>query len=195
MPRGIPGSRRTAPADIVDDRIQDTELPGLEADPKPGQRRRGRPRGSSSAVGAKTKILARSSTGKVLSRSAMIGMVATEIHAAMSMLVSVWAFKDPECAGSFQDTVMTPDGEKERIEAIAEQIAAIIGRNDALLATMASGGIVLNIGMLVHLFTGPVKAIVKAHGPGGHGHRNEEGPDDQIDYSQYNAPSLIPSGA
>lgn len=161
-----------------------TDADELPPDPQPGERRRGRPRGSTS----RPKIIARAPSGKVLSRAQMVGMVTTEIHAVLAMAVNVWAFRDPYCAGAFQDTVMTATGEKDRLEAIAEQFADMIGRNDALLATFAKGGVLLNAGMLLNLLAAPVKTVIKAHGPGGHGHKEEE--PEEPDYAQYNAPAF-----
>lgn len=183
MPRGVPAARN-AGATIKDESLPG--LDGLQADPKPGEKpRRGRPRGSKSAP----KIIGRSSTGKVMSRAQMVSQVATELYAFASAMVGLWSFRDPECAESFTDTVMTSSGERERLEAICEQFANIIGRNDHLLATMAKGGIIVDVGVMMSLLSGPIKTIIKAHGPGGYGHELAEGQPDH-DYSKYEAPSL-----
>ncbi len=196
MPRALrmPAAKKaaTTPDQEFKNEVLDG-LEGLKADPKPAAAKRppGRPRGSKNAPAKATprNIIGRSTaTGKTMSRSQMVDAVATEIYAFLTLAVGGWSLRDPECADLWMDDVNVNGRTQERLEAIADQFAAIIGRSDKLLATMAEGGIIVNIGVLTTLLAKPVKAIFKAHGPGGHNHQAEEG--DAPNYDQFQAPAL-----
>lgn len=168
---------RRAAADLVDQ-----ELPGLEldADPEPRAPRRGRPRKTTTpvkAAGTRGKIPARTSSGQIMSKNAMISKVQGEIYTWLSLFAAAWEIRDPECASVLYEpaTVPGPNGpaQVERLAAITDRLVAMIARNDAVLETLAKSGIIGDAAVLGGLLLPVGRQLWRAHGPMGVGHAQE----------------------
>jgi len=172
--------------------LEDQALPGLDGldqDPAPAaaRPRRGRPPGSRSKSTI-TKSTPRSAAGRVLSKTQMKAKVATELYGFASMFAGIWGMRDP-CAAVLAEVVPTPEGDRERLEAIVMRTVDILARNDSVLGALAKSGLIGEIGMLGSLLYPVGKQIWQAHGPNGTGHRSvEELQDEYVD--RYPAPSL-----
>lgn len=164
-------------------------MPGLEnlaQDPQPAAKRRpGRPAGSVT----KKRTATKAAPGD-LTKAQLKAKVKTELYAFASMGFEMWEINDPDCAGPWLDSVNTPYGEMQRLEAIIDRMVDIMARNDSVLEFFAKTGVIGEGLMLGQLLMKPIKALIKAHGPGGTGHRRNE---EEIasDYqARYPAPAL-----
>jgi hypothetical protein len=118
----------------------------------------------------------------------MKAKVATELYGFASMFAGIWGMRDP-CAAVLAEVVPTPEGDRERLEAIVMRTVDILARNDSVLGALAKSGLIGEIGMLGSLLYPVGKQIWQAHGPNGTGHRPvEELHDEYVD--RYPAPSL-----
>lgn len=170
--------------------IRDEVIPGLEQDPAPVRRGPGRPPGTKNTPKpANPKIKMRNSSGQVMSKAQLKAKVATEIYGFASMFVGLLGMKDA-CADVFLEEARMPDGStQERLAAIVGKTVDILARNDNVLSAMATTGLIGELSMLGALLAPVVKQVWAAHGPGGHGHREELG--DVGEYAhRYPAPSL-----
>jgi hypothetical protein len=163
---------RSAPA-LVENLGELSGLEDLPQDPAPGKRGPGRPRGSTTtrkAVGNKARIPARTSTGKIMSKSEMAAKVKAELLMGSTALLALWDIKDPECALLMWEMVGPPGSQQSRLEAIVDHVVSIISRNLSVLEFMAKSGLMIEISMLAGLLAPIGKQVWKAHGPGSLGH-------------------------
>lgn len=176
------------------------ELDKMDADPQPTTRRGpGRPRKTETAdapksAGNRGKIAARTASGTIMSRAAMIAKVESELYTYFSLAVATWEIKDPECAGMMLEQVVLPTDSgpvrMERLAAIVNRLTAIIARNDRILAMLAKSGLIGEAAVLGSLLVPVGRQIWAAHGPTGDGHAR--GVDD-VTAEQY--PAYRPTAA
>jgi hypothetical protein len=167
-------ARRTTPA--IEAELADTELPGLEdlpQDPAPAPARRGRPRKAAApvkkAAGNRGRIPTRTATGRIRSKAELRAQVGTEVYTWLTLAAGAWEMTDPDCAGLLYEA--TPQGQ-ERLMVVAERLTNMLCRNDSVAEFIVSSGIVGDAVALLGALLPIGKAVFKAHGPGGHGHRS-----------------------
>lgn len=168
----------------------DQGLPGtsdLGQDPEPGSPRRRTARKATTTRRTTTKrgsIGQRTSTGRIMSKSAQMAKVRDELYMWGSLIVGTVQLRDP-CADMMFETVKVGGEERERLDAFVERLTSIIARNDRLLTMAASSGIIGEIAALATLLYPVAREVVRVHGPGGHGHRMEGSAD--VDPTTYPA--------
>jgi hypothetical protein len=150
----------------------------VPADPAP-KRGPGRPRKETATTqGNRSRVPARTASGKIMSKSAMQAKVAAELYTYLSLFAAGWEMRDPECAAVVYDQVTIPTErgpvQVERLQGVVDRMVAIISRNQAVLETMANSGIIGEIAMIGHLLWPIGRQLWSAHGPAGRGHTNEQ---------------------
>lgn len=139
-------------------------------DPRPRAARSvGRPR---KAAGTRGRIAARTPTGRIASERDMIAKVRAEVGMWLEVGAGAWEMADPDCAASLSEPMR--NGE-DRLDMIADQVTAMLGRHKGVLAFAANTGILSNAIMLIVALKEPAKAVYRAHGPGGHRHHTDTG--------------------
>jgi hypothetical protein len=157
----------------------------LGQDPAPSVRRPRRARATkSTATGNRGKIAARTASGKMMSKAAMVEKVSGEVYMYLGLFASGFEAMEESRYGEscvsevvWQDVVVpTPDGpvKTERLAGIAERLTAMIARNDKLLARAAQTSIIGDIAMMAHLAFPIARAVWAHHGPMGAGHRTAD---------------------
>lgn len=178
----MPRPKKAAPTSTA---AVDEPMFDIPADPEPSQPRSRRAPASRAATGRpagrpRTKAGPRASNGRVMSAVAMRAKVEGELYGLMVLASSVFSAKDPCAEIPFE---VNRQG-VTHAEAMASAYTALLARNDKALAFVASSGIMGDV-LTAILATAPVvMGIMRAHGPGGTGHGDQE---DQIDANRYPA--------
>lgn len=184
-------TRRTSTATAE---LEDVALPGLDdlqTDPEPAPAKRTRRARSSATSSPRTttsrgRIGTRSSSGRIMSKAAMVDKVTTELHFFLGLGFSVASVREPCLEAIFEPMEMAgPNGqpiEVDRVGVVAERLTAMIARNDKLLKFAAESGIIGDAIMLASALAPVGQAIWRAHGPGGTGHGEpKEGTTSDVD--------------
>jgi hypothetical protein len=100
----------------------------------------------------------------MVSKTAQVNQVRAEVQTYLTLANAAFMIRDPSCASVVQ--VQIPE--------IADATAALIGRNEAMLAVMTKSGILTDVIRLLGAALPIVRVIWSAHGPGGSGHELEE---------------------
>lgn len=171
---------------VTSDTLTDAPFPELAeldpaaADPTPGQapKRRGRPPGSTNKTGTRGRIATRTPSGRIASKAQMQAKVREEVELWLSLGQGLWETRDPECAST---------ASPERIATIADSLTALIARSPRLLEYAASSGVIGDVIRLITAAAPIVVAVLKAHGPAGHGHSQDADINDVNDFPAYAA--------
>lgn len=180
----MPRARKPV-AELPDDDDLLVKPEAVPDDPRPraargaGRPRKAAPRGA----GSRGQIPARTPAGRIMTNAQMEAKVRAEVGMWLEMGAGAWEMVDPECASSL--AIPMRNG-ADRVDTIADQVTAMIGRNKSVLAFAAKSGIISNAVMLLGALVPVGKAVYRAHGPGGHGHHMDTGVSGDFD-SQYPA--------
>jgi hypothetical protein len=141
-------------------------------------------RSAAKSTGNRGKIAARTASGKMMSKAAMVEKVSGEVYMYLSLIASAVETAEEARYGEscitetvWSDVVVpTPDGpvKTERLAGIAERLTAMIARNDKLLARAAQTGMIGDIATIMHLVLPIGLSVWRHHGPMGTGHRPVE---------------------
>lgn len=171
-------ARKTGPESLVDTPFELEGLDNLDKDPQPAAPKRGpgRPRKATSgaAPARRRSAPARTSSGRIMSKDQMKAKVSAELYGLAALMAGGWAMRDP-CAETLFETSNIGGVDQERLTVIVERTVALIARNDAALEFCAKSGALGETLALATALWPVAKAIYQAHGPGGHGHRLDEG--------------------
>lgn len=167
----MPRTRRTPVIDRTDD--EDDDFP---QDPEPADMRPAKV--TSRGPG---KIPARTSSGRVASKTSLVKAAEEELRAYLTLAVAGWSMADPDCADLF---------DKERIDLIVTRVVKILARDEKVLVYFTKAGIISDCVALLSALLPVAKAVWKAHGIGGHGHGTRE-IEDVDHYPAYTGPRTV----